>query len=124
MEQRDQQTHAIIGAALEVQAELGSGFLESVYQEAMERELSMAGIPFEAQVELPIAYKGERLTTFFRADLVCYGEVVVELKALRNLSGTEEAQLLNYLKATGLKRGLLLNFGATKLEVKRMVKSF
>lgn len=124
MEQRDQQTHAIIGAALEVQAELGAGFLESVYQEAMERELTMAGIPFKAQVELPVSYKGERLSTFFRADLVCYGEVVVELKALRNLSGTEEAQLLNYLKATGLKRGLLLNFGTIKLEVKRMVRSY
>lgn len=121
MDDRDPQTHAIIGAAMEVHSELGAGFLESVYQEALLREFEERGIPFAAEVELPIEYKGERLNTCFRADFICYGEVVVELKALKALSGVEESQLLNYLKATGHERGLLLNFGSPRLEVKRMV---
>jgi GxxExxY protein len=121
MDERDPQTHAIIGAAMEVHSELGAGFLESVYQEAMERELRSSGIPFASQVELPIMYKGERLLTSFRSDLVCYHEVIVELKSIKTLTNVDEAQLLNYLKATGLKRGLLLNFGANRLEVKRMI---
>jgi len=121
MEERDAQTHAIIGAAMEVHTELGAGFLESVYQEALMREFLLRGIAFAAEVELPIHYKGERLVTFFRADFICYGEVVVELKAVKTLSGAEESQLLNYLKATGNERGLLLNFGGPRLEVKRMV---
>jgi len=121
MDDRDPQTFALIGAAMEVHTDLGAGFLEAVYQEALAREFTMRGIPFAAQVELPIHYKGERLTTFFRADFICYGDVVVELKSLRALSGVEESQLLNYLKATGIERGLLLNFGSPRLEVKRMV---
>lgn len=108
---------------MEVHSELGSGFLESVYQEALARELQQRGVPFIAQVELPIRYKGERLNVFFRSDLICYGEVVVELKALRTLTGVEESQLLNYLKATSSHRGLLLNFGSPRLEIKRMVFS-
>lgn len=121
MDARDPQTHAIIGAAMEVHSILGAGFLESVYHEALIRELEERGIPYEAEVELMIDYKGETLLTFFRADLICYGDVVVELKALSEIGGVEEAQLLNYLKATGIERGLLLNFGAPRLEVKRMV---
>jgi len=120
MDDRDPQTHAIIGAAMEVQTLLGAGFLESVYQEVLAREFLMRGIPFAAEVELPIYYKGERIVTYFRADFICFGEVVVELKALKTLSGLEESQLLNYLKATGIERGLLLNFGSQRLEVKRM----
>ena len=121
MDERDPQTHAIIGAAMEGHSQLGAGFLESVYQEALERELMSRGIPFASQVELPIMYKGERLMTMFRSDLVCYHEVIVELKSIKTLTNIDEAQLLNYLKATGLKRGLLLNFGANRLEVKRMI---
>ena len=121
MDDRDPLTHAIIGAAMEVYTELGAGFLESVYEEALMREFELRGMPYVAQPELSIEYKGERLHTFFRADFICYGEVVVELKALKAISGVEESQLLNYLKATGLERGLLLNFGSSRLEVKRMV---
>lgn len=121
MDDRDPQTHAIIGAAMEVHRVLGSGFLEHVYHEALMREFDMHGIPYEPEVELLITYKGQQLDTFFRADIICYGDVVVELKALGALSGVEEAQLLNYLKATGIERGLLLNFGSARLEVKRMV---
>ena len=121
MDDRDPQTHAIIGAAMEVHSELGAGFLESVYQEALAREFVIRDIPNVQQTELSISYKGERLNTFFRADFVCYGEVVVELKALKTISGVEESQLLNYLKATGHGRGLLLNFGSPRLEMKRMI---
>ncbi|MGV9013822.1 MAG: GxxExxY protein [Flavobacteriales bacterium] len=120
MDESDPQTYAIIGAAMEVHSVLGTGFLESVYHEALTCELRLRGIPFTSEVGLPIKYKGEKLLTFFRADLICYGDVVVELKALRALSGVEESQLLNYLKATGIDRGLLFNFGPPRLEVKRM----
>jgi GxxExxY protein len=118
---RDEQTHEIIGAAMEVHRQLGPGFLEAVYQEALAVEFSARTVPFVREVELPVYYKGERLTCSYRADFVCYDEVVVELKALKAITGVEEAQLLNYLKATGLGRGLLLNFGSRRLELKRLV---
>lgn len=117
----DPETYAIIGAAMEVHAELGAGFLENVYHEALSRELASRGVPHQHQVELPVMYKGSKLSCSYRADLICHGSIVVELKALSRLSGIEEAQLLNYLKATGYRRGLLLNFGSMRLQVKRMV---
>lgn len=114
---------AIYGAAIEVHRELGPGFLEAVYQEALEIELQSRGIPFEAQKPLTIYYKGRKLKREYIADLVCYGQIVVELKALDQLSKREEAQVLNYLKTTGLRVGLLLNFGSEgKLERKRLVR--
>jgi GxxExxY protein len=120
---RDWQTHAIIGAAMEVHRELGPGFLEAVYQQALAIEFSARAIPFASEVELPVYYKGKRLDCTYRADFVCYHEVIVELKALKAITGVEEAQVLNYLKATGLGRGLLLNFGSPRLEFKRFVFS-
>jgi GxxExxY protein len=120
---RDPQTHAIIGAAMEVHRQLGPGFLEAVYQEAIALEFAAQAIPFAAQVELPVYYKGQKLACFYRADFVCYDSVIIELKALKALTGVEEAQLLNYLKATYLERGLLLNFGRPSLEFKRFVFS-
>lgn len=114
--------YAIMGAAFDVHNELGSGFLEAVYQEAMEAELLSRGIPFVAQQPIGIKYKGQALESHYYADLLCYNGIIVELKALRSMSGIEEAQLLNYLKATGLKIGLLINFGKhPKLEWKRLV---
>ncbi len=117
----DPETYAIIGAAMEVHAELGHGFLENVYHEALCRELDTRGIPHQREVIVPILYKGLPLASVYRADLVCFGSVVVELKALQRISGIEKAQLLNYLKATGISRGLLLNFGSQSLQHERLV---
>jgi GxxExxY protein len=117
------EVYAIVGAAMEVHSELSGGYLESVYQEAMEMELVDRNIPFTAQQPLRITYKGRMLEKFYIADLVCYGAVLVELKTLDRLSGKEESQILNYLKTTGLRVGLLINFGnPTSLEWKRFIR--
>jgi GxxExxY protein len=116
---RDERTYAIIGAAMEVHKQLGSGFLEAVYQEALDIEFSLRSIPFVKEVALPIEYKGQQLQTIYRADFICFENVIVELKAIKKLGGLEEAQLLNYLKATGYPVGLILNFGSSSLEYER-----
>ena len=115
----DPGTYAITGAAMEVHQQLGCGFLEPVYQEAFAVELSKREIPFHREVKLPVFYKEIRLNTPYRVDFVCFDGVAVELKALARLSSTEEAQLINYLKASGHEIGLLLNFGARSMEYKR-----
>ena len=120
---KDERTYKIIGAAIEVHKELGCGFLEAVYQEALEREFGIQKIPFKSQPTVEILYKGKPLDKTYQPDYICYGEVIVEIKAISGLSGTEEAQLINYLKATGLKVGLLINFGSKSLEYKRFVHS-
>ena len=117
------ETYAVTGAAIELHRTLGPGFLEKVYQEAMQIELRARGIPFEAEKPLDISYKGQSLTQKYYADLICFGHIIVELKAINQLSGREDAQLLNYPKATGLRVGLLFNFGSHgKLERKRLVR--
>ena len=119
--ERDPRTYAIIGAAMEVHRQLGRGYLEAVYQEALAHEMSPRQIPYRREVALPVSYKGHRLATHYQADFVCYETLIVELKALARISGAEEAQVINYLKATGLEVGLLLNFGAASLQYKRLV---
>jgi GxxExxY protein len=116
------EVYAIVGAAMEVYNNLGSGFLEAVYQEAMEIETASRKIPALTEQKLYIDYKGTPLKKFYEADLICYDKIIVEIKALDKLTSREEAQILNYLKATGMKVGLLINFGAhNDLEWKRLV---
>ena len=118
---QDPRTDAIIGAAMEVHRQLGCGFSEAVYQEALEIELAGRGIPFRTQEQLLIRYKGQVLQATYRMDLLCYDSVVVELKAIARLSSTEEAHMINYLKVTGCSVGLLLNFGDSSLQYKRFL---
>ncbi len=119
--ERDPETFAIIGAAMEVHGELGRGFLELVYQTALALEFQERGIPFKAEVALPIRYKTKLLTCAYRADFICFENIIVETKAIATLTTADESQLINELKATGLHRGLLINFGASSLEHKRLV---
>lgn len=116
------EVYKIDGAAMEVYNELGCGFLESVYQEAMEIELTARQIPFQRQVPLRIKYKDHVLEKRFSADLICFGAVLVELKTAAALTAADECQVLNYLKATGLRIAILINFGdPAELEWKRLV---
>lgn len=118
-----EEVYAVIGAAIEVHRELGPGFLEAVYQEAMEIELHNRGIPFQSQQPFQIFYKGQKLRKEYSPDLICYGQIIAELKVVDKLSGKEQAQILNYLKATGLRIGLLINFGSPDtLEWKRFIR--
>jgi GxxExxY protein len=122
--EKDPETFAIIGAALEVHRELGRGFLELVYQTALALEFQERGIPFKAEVALPIRYKRKLLTCAYRADFVCFENIIVETKAITKLTSADDAQLINELKATGMRRGLLLNFGGSSLEPKRVVLGY
>ena len=104
---------------MRVHRELGCGFLEKVYQEALEREFITEGIPFKREVNLKIYYRGVPLQQDYIADFVCYGKIIVELKAISKLSDIEKAQVINYLKATGYELGILANFGESSLKTER-----
>ena len=117
--QRDPRTYAIIGACMEVHRLLGPGFLEAVYQEALEIEFDERRIPHVPQKRIEISYKGRVLNKEYIADFLCYDQIVIEIKAIKAIAGIEEAQILNYLKATNLPLGMIVNFGAPQLEWKR-----
>lgn len=113
---------AVIGAAMEVHKILGPGFLESVYQLALEKELGLRGIPFHHQVELPVFYKGD-LVGIYKADLIIDNKIIIEIKGMSRLNTSHEAQAIHYLAATGLQLAILINFGMSSLENRRVVKS-
>ena len=118
----EKESYAIRGAVFEVYKEMGCGFLESVYQECLERELESHGVPFTAQPELTLNYKGRVLQQIYKPDFICYDLIVLELKAVKDVTPEHKAQVLNYLKATNLKLGLLINFGShPQVQIQRFV---
>jgi GxxExxY protein len=119
---QDDRTYVVIGAAMQVHRELGRGFLEPVYREALSAEFTLRGISYRREVELPVHYRGAVLPTRYRVDFLCFGDLVVEIKALSRLTSTEESQVINYLAASRMLKGLLINFGAGSLQVKRFVR--
>ena len=116
-----EESYAIHGALFAVHRELGVGFLERVYQDALEYEFRERGIPYEREKKIQIMYKGKPLGEPYRADFVCYDKIIVELKALSELDGAHRAQVINYLKANKMKLGLLINFGETSAKVERIL---
>ncbi len=120
-DQRDIETYAIIGAAMEVHRELRNGLLEAVYQDALSVEFLSRKIPFLREASLPVFYKGGQLPTYYKADFICFNTVLVEIKASSTLTPVDEAQVINYLKITGLHRAVLLNFGTSSLAYRRLV---
>ena len=117
----EEKTYKIIGACMEVHKQLGNGFLEAVYQEALQEEFKLQEIPFVREQQLPIKYKGKILKKYYIADFICYDNIILELKALSKLTSNNKAQVLNYLKATNNKVGLLVNFGTKSLQHERLV---
>ena len=116
----EEEPFAIRGGVFEVYRELGCGFLEAVYQECLERELRAKGIPFRSQPELTLNDKGQRLQQTYKPDLICYGQIILERKAVKDISPEHKAQVINCLKATNLKLGLLINFGShPKVQIER-----
>jgi GxxExxY protein len=119
--QKDPETYALIGVAMEVHQELGNGFLEVVYQDAFERELTERRIPFFREHPIPVLYKGRALGSPYRSDFLCFNSIIVELKAIKALTQFEDLQVIHYLKSTGLNRAMLFNFASPSLEYKRLV---
>jgi len=118
-----EESYRIIGACIAVHNELGAGFLEAVYQEALEIEFKHRGIPYEREIQLEIFYKNQPLEKKYQADFICYHEIIIELKALSALESAHKAQLINYLKATDIQLGLLVNFGQSSLVSQRVVNN-
>jgi len=118
-----EESYKIIGAAMEVHRLLGCGFVEPVYQEALEKEFTLRGIPYEREKELGINYKGYTLMKTFRADFICYDKIILELKAVKEFTDEHYAQIYNYLRASGLDLGILINFGNASIEFQRVPSS-
>ena len=117
-------SYTINGCMMEVHKELGSGFLEQVYQEALEREFKEVGVPYKREVRLRIKYKGEYLQKEYIADFICYDKIIVELKTVSEITEVHKCQVLNYLKATGFQLGIIGNFANKSLETARVVNSY
>ena len=118
-----EESYQIRGAIFEVYREMGCGFLEAVYQECLEREFAKQGVPFVAQQELVLHYKGDRLEQTYKPDFICFDKIIIEIKAVKELADQHRAQMHNYLKASGLKLGLLVNFGHhPKAEIERIIR--
>ena len=120
---KDPRSYAVIGAAMEVHRVMGPGFLEAVYQEAMEMELTLRRIPHEAEPTIRLQFKGQFLRKHYRPDFVCYSDLVVEIKAQKALTNEDQAQIINALRCTGCATGLLMNFGEPSLVFRRFVNS-
>jgi GxxExxY protein len=118
-----EESYKIIGAAMEVHNELKNGFSEPVYQEALEKEFCQHGISYEREKVVNIYYKGEKLDKYYKADFICFEDIIVELKALSDLTGEHKSQLINYLKATNKPLGILINFGKPSLQYHRVINS-
>lgn len=117
-----EECYAIQGAVFEVYREMGCGFLEAVYQECLEKELTLRGVPFISQKELHLSYKKEPLRQTYKPDLICYDKIIVEIKAVKEIAPEHKAQVFNYLKATGMNLGLLVNFGHyPKAKIERII---
>ena len=116
-----EESYAIRGAIIEVSKELGCGYLERVYQDALEVEFRLRNIPYEREKTIQITYKGKPLGEPYRADFVCYGKIIVEMKAVEDLTSKHRAQVLNYLNATKMKLGMLVNFGEEFTNVERLI---
>ena len=119
----EEETYKIIGACMKMHKNLGSGFLESVYQEVLAKEFTKEDIPFKEQKKLNLFYEGEKLDKYFKADFLCYDKIIVELKSVSFLNKSLEGQVINYLKATNKEVGLLINFGEKSLKWKRFINS-
>ncbi len=118
-----EERYAILGAVMAVFDELGNGYIEPVYQDALELEFQARGIPYEREKELRIQYKGQYVKHYYKADFVCYGKIIIELKAVSALNSEHMAQTINYLKTTGLELALLANLGSKTLERKWLISS-
>ena len=118
-----EESYKIIGACMKVHSELGSGFLEAVYEEALKREFMNSNIPFECQVKLNIFYNGEQLDKYYRADFICYDKIVLEIKSVGQTPNIFYTQLKNYLAATNKELGMLVNFGQSSLNYKRVINT-
>ena len=118
-----EESYKIIGACMKVHRNLGPGFLESVYQETLQREFQAQDIPFKTQVKLRVYYEGQPLEKFFKADFVCYDKIILEIKAMNFLPQSSWLQLRNYLVTTKMQLGMLINFGEASLQYKRIVNT-
>ena len=117
-----EESYKILGACFAVHSELGCGFLENVYHEALAKELTIRKIPFKKEAKLDIIYRNEYLSKKYYADFICYDKIILELKACENISDNHIAQVVNYLSATNFKLGIIINFGSESLTYKRVVK--